>query len=183
VWTSVQLSDTILRIDPNDGSTQATIDGGPTVSGLAITRDQVWVANQGGTTIDRIDPASNKIVSHVEVGDAPFWFAVGDDKVLASLTSANSVVIIDARTGQAGEPIGVGQVPHDPGFVDGSFWMPNQQSGDVSVIDPSTESLVGSFTPPAARGIFLADQALGDGWVLDYAGVSAYRYRAMAGQP
>ena len=159
----------------------ARIDGGATVSGLAVTNDQVWVANQGGTTIDRIDPKTNKIVGHINVPAAPFWFATQPSSVAATLSNEGVVVLIDPQSGKVGQPITVGALPRDPGFVGGRLWVASQGSEDVSVIDPSTSKVIGSFTLPGPLGIWVAQEALGDGWVLDYAGKTAYRVRPDAG--
>ena len=182
IWVPIQGPDKIQRIDPASASIVATIaGGGPLVSGVAITPTQVWVANQGGKTISRIDPTTNTIVSSIDLAAAPFWFAVGEKSILATLSNANEAVILDLQTGQPGAPINVGTKPRDPGVVNGKFWVANQGSGDVTVIDPTTSAIDGSFTIPGARGVFVAQQALGDGWILDYAGTTAYRVRAGAG--
>lgn len=176
VWVAVQSLNEVVRIDPASGQIVSTIETGPTVSGLAVTNSEVWVANQGGTTVDRIDPDTNKVTGSIELPSAPFWFAVGDHSVLVTLSTQNAVVLLDPATGHASEPIAVGKGPRDPGFVDGQFWVANQTSRDVTVIDES--GLVTAwFAVPGSRGIFVAQEALGDGWILDYTGTKAFRYK------
>jgi YVTN family beta-propeller protein len=175
VWVAVQSLNQVVRIDPADGAILATIESGPTVSGLAITPTEVWVANQGGTTIDRIDPGTNKITGSIDLPSPPFWFAVGDSSVLVTLSQENSVVLIDPVTGQAGDPVSVGKAPRDPGFVNGSYWVANQGSSDVCVVSEAG-MLIDAFPVSESRGIFVAQQALGDGWILDYSGTKAFRF-------
>jgi streptogramin lyase len=183
VWASVQGPDEVLRIDPSNGSITARIKSGPSVSGLAITSDEVWVANQGGTTIDRIDPETDKLRSPVELSDPPFWFAVGPNSVIASMTSADSVAVIDSSTGKVIHVTEVGTRPHDPGYVGGAFWMPSQLTYDASVLDAATGDPLGTIDLSGSSNPFVAEEALGDGWILDFGGSVAYRIKASAGLP
>ena len=47
---------------------------------------------------------------------------------------------------------------------------------DVSVLEPVTGELLGSFRVPNARGIFVAEGLLGDGWILHFGGSTIDRF-------
>ena len=63
------------------------------------------------------------------------------------------------------------------------FWVANQGSEDVSVIDPADGTLLGTFTPPDTSGIFVAEGLLGDGWIESFGGSAVARLGAQTGLP
>ena len=71
VWVANTLDDTVVRLDPESRTVEATIAVGRQPSGLAVTPGAVWVANAGDGTVSRIDPVKNEVTKTVRVGGAP----------------------------------------------------------------------------------------------------------------
>ncbi len=61
----------VVRIDPADLSTQATIATGRGAGALTVTEDAVWVLNTLDGTVSRIDPRQNAVVATMAVSDGP----------------------------------------------------------------------------------------------------------------
>lgn len=183
IWVAVQGQDKVTRIDPATGDVLASVDGGSVVVGLAVTSSEVWVANSLSGTITRIDPATNTVAGEITLTADPSWFAVGPQTVVVTLSSNAKAVVIDQARGEIITTTPVGTTPRDPGFVGGNFWVPSEASGEVSVLDASDGSVLGTFTSPSTNGIFVAEGLMGDGWIESFAGASVARLAAETGLP
>jgi YVTN family beta-propeller protein len=159
------------------------VDAGSVVVGLAVTSTEVWVANSLSDTIMRIDPATNAVAGKIEMSADPSWFAVGPQTVLVTLSNNAKAALIDQATAQVITTTTVGQTPRDPGFVGDNYWVANERSGDVYVLDAHDGTVLGMFTPPDTSGIFVAEGLLGDGWIESFAGTAVSRLDAAAGLP
>ncbi len=145
-----------------------------------MTDDAVWVASTLGDAVMRIDPATDQVTDTIELDGAVLvrgWrrFAA------RNLSDDGAVVLIDPASGQVDEQVDVDPIPRDPGFVDGLFWVPHEGDGDISLVDPAIGEVVGKIES-GEQGIFVAEGLLGDGWVLDFNGTSAFRVAPDAGR-
>ncbi|MDL2334500.1 MAG: hypothetical protein QFC55_00530 [Chloroflexota bacterium] len=91
--------------------------------------------------------------------------------------------LIDQATAQVITTTTVGLTPRDPGFVGDNYWVANEGSGDVYVLDANDGSVLGTFTPPDMSGIFVAEGLLGDGWIESFGGTAVSRLAAGTGLP
>jgi len=173
IWVPVRGANVVVRVDPAAGTVAASIPISGTVTGAAITATEVWVASQSGR-IDRIDPDTNEVAGQIELDAPPYWFAVGSDSVIATESGNAQTVVLDATTGQVRSSAMTDPNPRDPGFVGGNFWVPSQSSGTLNIVSETGE-LLAQLPVPDARGPFVADEALGDGWILNYGGNTAVR--------
>ncbi len=183
VWVAVQGTDKVLRIDPASGDVLASVDAGNVVVGLAVTSSEVWVANSLSGTISRIDPDTNTVVGEIQLTADPSWFALGPQTVLVTLSSNAKAVLIDQATAQVITTTDVGLTPRDPGFVGDNYWVADEGSQDVYVLDANDGSVLGTFTPPDKSGIFVAEGLLGDGWIESFAGTAVSRLDSGTGLP
>jgi YVTN family beta-propeller protein len=78
VWVVEKEDDTVRRIDPVSGRTQAVIAVGHLPFAIAVNQWSVWVTNECAGTVSRIDPATNRVVGTIELGYHPQVLAVGD---------------------------------------------------------------------------------------------------------
>jgi DNA-binding beta-propeller fold protein YncE len=122
LWVSVA-DGSVVRVDPGDGSTQATVDTGRGPRFLTVTEDAVWVLDNLDGTVSRIDPETDEVVATVTVsarsvegGD----IAAGEGSVWAR-TTAELATEIDTETNEVvrvlGPPAGSGSVAVAGGMV------------------------------------------------------------------
>ena len=122
LWISVE-DGSVVRVDPADGSTQATVATGAGSRFLTVTDDAVWVLNNVDGTASRIDPATDEVVATVtlsagsiEGGD----IAAGEGSVWAR-TTEELATEVDLETNEAvrvlGPPSGSGSVAVAGGMV------------------------------------------------------------------
>jgi DNA-binding beta-propeller fold protein YncE len=122
IWVALHRGDAIVRIDPADGTVQATIPVTPgTGPGwFAVGGGSIWVTNQNSVGISRIDPATNEIVS---IGtDSPCGPpAFVDGSAWINACDAPALVRYDAATEAEAERIDVAE-PITPMAVNGELW-------------------------------------------------------------
>ena len=92
-------ADSVVRIDPETNTVQATIPVGRRPTGIAVGSDAVWVANAGDGTLSRIDPETNEVAKTIRVGSSPsgvtaaagsIWVTVQDSAPPAPANGAES---------------------------------------------------------------------------------------------
>ncbi|SDY61595.1 hypothetical protein SAMN05660209_03269 [Geodermatophilus africanus] len=122
LWISVA-DGSVVRVDPADGSTQATIDTGRGSRFLTVTDDAVWVLNNLDGTVSRIDPDTDDVVATVTVSAGSVQggdIAAGDGSVWAR-TTEELATEVDAQTNEVlrvlGPPAGSGSVAVAGGMV------------------------------------------------------------------
>jgi len=65
------------------------------------------------------------------------------------------------------------KTPLDLGLAAGDVWVPCNGDGTLERIDPTTDRVTGRLH--LASGIFVAQEAFGDVWVLRYSGTQVWR--------
>jgi virginiamycin B lyase len=113
----------VVRVDPADGSTQATVATGFGSRFTAVGEDAVWVLNQDDGTVSRIDPDTNTVVATVRVSDGRVPggdIAAGDGAVWVR-TATELATAIDPATDDVvrvlGPEAGSGSIAVTPGAV------------------------------------------------------------------
>lgn len=88
----------------------------------------------------------------VDDGPAEVTFARSGSYGFVANTDSDSVTILDASTGAVVETLTVGDAPVGawPG-TDGRMYVDNEAGKSISVIDPSTRSIAGTFSPLVSR--------------------------------
>jgi virginiamycin B lyase len=119
------MADTVVRIDPADGTVvrEITVGAGPRF--LAIGEGSVWAMNERDGTVSRIDPATDAVTATILVTPVPVQggdIAVGGGFVWARI-SDQLVAQIDPTTDEVvaryGPPAGSGSVAAD----DAAVWI------------------------------------------------------------
>jgi DNA-binding beta-propeller fold protein YncE len=148
----------------------ARIKAGDTLYGIGIGFGSVWSASQFTDQVLRIDPRTNRVVARVPTAhEVPYTFAASPSGMWVT-TDAGTTDRIDPTTNRvvARVPTGDGSAPGDPDTVAGRVWVPDGPSGAMSVIDPSTDTVVGHVH--LGRGYSVAQRGFGAVWVVDYQG-------------
>jgi len=138
----------------------ADIPVGSGPRGLAVdeTRTRVYVANRGGSSVSVIDGHSNQVIQTIDgtpalsVPNGIAYDAATDTIWVTNSGSGGTgnfywVTPIDAETFAVGSPIYVGAEPwaiiYNP--VDHNIYVANQADDTVSVINPATQTVIGTI--------------------------------------
>ena len=136
-----------LSVIDETGRVTAHRDLGEGAFGLAVAPEGgVFVADWFGARLMRLDAALNTIWT-ASTGAAPTGVAVSEDGRLVATADRDDdqVSLFDARTGQHLRRIATaGQHPFAATFHDGRLWTADVMTNEVSVIDPTTGTLLGS---------------------------------------
>jgi ABC-type transport system substrate-binding protein/class 3 adenylate cyclase len=135
LWVAGKDRGQIFRIDPSDGTVQATTDD---VGGFATTFGDglVWSGSFGGVT--RIDTATNTAAdTDVPAGHVASSIAVGGGFAWTADESKGVVYKID-RAGKIAGTFQTGIGARGVSFSEGRLWVANQDVGSVSSIDAVT---------------------------------------------
>ena len=113
----------VVRVDPADGTTQATVETGSGSRFMTVGEDAVWVMNQDDGTVSRIDPETDAVVATVRVSDGRISggdIAAGDGAVWIR-TGTELATAIDVVTDEVvrvlGPATGSGSIAVTPGAV------------------------------------------------------------------
>lgn len=142
---SVSVIDTTTNTTVGD---PIPVGSGP--RGLSLSPDgtRAYVANYDGGTVSVIDTSTNKTVGvPIVVGGSPWDVALAPNGARAYVTNVSGTVsVIDTHTNQIVGGIALGAVTHGVAFTpDGTrAYITRCGAATVSVIDTSTESLVGA---------------------------------------
>jgi streptogramin lyase len=139
VWVSDREAGTVLELDPDSGSTLATIDVGSAPKGLAIADGKVWVANTDDGTVTPIVAKTASAQPAIEVGPAPRDVAADSGSVWVTLGEGGEVARIDPATGEVTQRIdlGTGASPEDLAAGLGYVWVADGGANQAARIDPT----------------------------------------------
>ena len=133
VWVAKTNADSVLHIDPTDGSILSEIAVGVRPRFLAVGEGAVWAMNEGDGTVSRIDPATDSVTATIVVATRPVQggdIAVGGGSVWARI-SDQLVARIDPASNEVvarfGPPAGSGSVAAD----DEAAWI---SAHDINVV-------------------------------------------------
>ncbi len=170
LWTDDHVR-SLLRVDPADG-TARRVDVGTTPGGIAVRHDGVWVALQTDGAVARVDPATLAVTARIATGPSPTWFS-DDGTALWVSDDSGLVQRLDPDAARVGAGLAVGGLPNDGAALDGRVYAPDRGSGRLLVLDAAGATVDDVLTLP--RPAFVAEQALGYVWSLDYKGRSVVR--------
>ena len=158
VYVANSSGDTVSVIDTTTDGVVDTILFPATVGphGVAVLPDgsKVYVSQAFNNAVSAIDTSDTSVSSTVPVGDNPFGLAVHPDGTRVYVanffpggaSTGNNVKIINTATEQVDKTLAVGVHPFGVAVTpDGSkVYVANQFDGTVSVIDTTTDTVVGS---------------------------------------
>ncbi len=132
LWVSTAQS-TVVRIDPADGTEQATIPTGSGSGFLTVTDDAVWVLNGGDGTVSRIDPDTDEVVATVQVSEGAISGGdiVGDDGSVWARTAKELAVEVDPATNEVVRVLGPAAGSGSIALSDGAVWITAHDTFEV----------------------------------------------------
>jgi YVTN family beta-propeller protein len=132
LWVSTG-GGSVVRLDPADGSEQATIGTGQGSGFLTVSEDAVWVLDAVDGTVSRIDPATDEVVATIDVSDGPISggdIAAGDGSVWVR-TTEELAVQIDAATNEVVRVLGPQAGSGSVAITDGAVWITAHDTFEV----------------------------------------------------
>jgi virginiamycin B lyase len=170
VWVSVESTSQILRVDPNRNRVVKRIKGALQPNGLVYAYGAVWASDLGRGQVLRINPRTNRVTARIKVPAAD-WVTPGGGALWVS-SERNRVYRIDPATRKVVASVAVGSNPLASAWVDGELWVPNIDSGTISVVDTQSTTVArtiqGGSSPlwaaATADGVFVSMSDDGAVW-------------------
>jgi YVTN family beta-propeller protein len=122
LWVATS-QQSVVRVDPADGSVEATVETGSGSRFMTVGEDAVWVINQDDGTVSRIDPETDTVVATIQVsqGRIPGGDIAAGDGAVWVRTESELATAIDVATGEVvrvlGPATGSGSIAVTPGAV------------------------------------------------------------------
>jgi YVTN family beta-propeller protein len=178
IWVTNESSGTVSRINPRRNRVTKTIRVGGGPNGVVVAFGSVWVADYRLGRVLRIDPKKNRVTAKLPLDHADWITPTADALWISSET--NSVYRLDPQTLQIGATVPVGQNPLASTVIGNELWVPNIDSGTVSIVDLSTASVSRTIqVGPAPIAVVHAD---GDAWVTSEGDGDVWRLQPTAGR-
>jgi streptogramin lyase len=153
IWSSIQNSALIIKLDPVTGHTKAYHPDTPSVKGLAVdANDNIWFAGFQGNRIGRLDPATGtiKLFRLPTAFATPYGLALDKKSgyVWYADLNGNKVTRFDPKTEQFDEyPLPTSN--SSPRFIEldskGRLWFTEFMNGKIGMVDPGDGKQVSSI--------------------------------------
>jgi virginiamycin B lyase len=147
IWSSIQNSALIIRLDPATGETKTFHPDTPSVKGLAVdANDNIWFAGFQGNRIGRLDPRTGtiKLYRLPTTFATPYGLALDKKSgyVWYADLNGNNVTRFDPKTEQFDEyPLPTNN--SSPRFIEldskGRLWFTEFMNGKIGMVDPGGE--------------------------------------------
>ena len=164
VFVSNENDGTVSVIDPNAGTTIATISVGKRPRGLRVAGNRLYVAlsgsPKGGPGVDesKLPPADRAadgigvvdldkltLIATLDSGQDPESFdLVGKDTLVVSNEETGTATFVDVNARKQRGQVNVGTEPEGVTYgPDGNVWITSEGENAVTAIDPKTIQIVG----------------------------------------
>ncbi|MGY1804840.1 hypothetical protein ACI78T_16280 [Blastococcus sp. SYSU D00922] len=124
LWVATS-QQSVVRVDPADGSTQATVETGFGSRFMAVGDDAVWVMNQDDGTVSRVDPETDEVAATIQVSDGRIPggdIAFGDGAVWVR-TESELATAVDPGTDEVVRVLGPAAGSGSIAVTDGAVWL------------------------------------------------------------
>jgi virginiamycin B lyase len=124
LWVATS-QQSVVRVDPTDGSTEATVETGFGSRFMAVGDDAVWVMNQDDGTVSRIDPETDSVVAAVQASEGRIPggdIAFGDGAVWVR-TESELATAVDPETNEVTRVLGPAAGSGSIAVTDGAVWL------------------------------------------------------------
>jgi YVTN family beta-propeller protein len=158
---------TVVQLDPSDGSVETGVPVGTTPTDLAFDGTNLWVANFDDKTVQRIrvadataDPAQGGILAN------PTGIAAGGGAVWVTNGFAGQLIRMDPRQANATTPIPLVSGVQGVAYGEDAVWVASPNDGTLLRVDAVTNA---QRAIPLPDGAHPEDVTVGGGavWVTD----------------
>jgi YVTN family beta-propeller protein len=142
VWATNENDGTVSRIGPKRNKVIKTIRVGGGPNGIAVGFGKVWVADYGRGRLIRVNASRNRVEKTIRIPTAD-WITPAAGSLWVS-SETGFVYRVDPARMKVLAKIAVGQNPLASAVSGNQLWVPNIDSGTVSVIDLTTATVTGT---------------------------------------
>lgn len=135
-------TNSVARMDADDGSVQLTGDLGQRPGASAIGFGSLWVAQPDRGVVARMALDTGSVTDTIRVGNAPSGVAVGEGAVWVTNAGEGSVSRIDPDTNEESQRLNAGTSPTGIAVGDGVLWVADSIGGALLRVDPTTQEVV-----------------------------------------
>jgi YVTN family beta-propeller protein len=156
-------TDSIARMNPQDGSLELATELGQRPGAIAIGLGSLWIAQPDRGIVTRLDLADGSIIDTIRVGTSPAGVAVGEGSVWVTNAGDGTVSRINVETNEVSDTLDAGAGPSGIAVGDGALWVADEIGGELLRVDP---------TSGKTRAVALAGQPSGVAFTPDGVWVS-----------
>ena len=135
-------TNSVARMNADDGSVQLTGELGQRPGASAIGFGSLWVAQPDRGVVSRLALDTGSVTDTIRVGNAPSGVAVGEGAVWVTNAGDGTVSRIDPDTNEESQRLNVGTSPTGIAVGDGVLWVADSIGGALLRVDPTTGEVV-----------------------------------------
>ena len=135
-------TNSVARMNADDGSVQLTGELGQRPGASAIGFGSLWVAQPDRGVVSRLALDTGSVTDTIRVGNAPSGVAVGEGAVWIANAGDGTVSRIDPDTNEESQRLNVGTSPTGIAIGDGVLWVADSIGGALLRVDPTTAEIV-----------------------------------------
>ena len=135
-------TNSVARMNADDGSVQLTGELGERPGASAIGFGSLWVAQPDRGVVARLALDTGSVTDTIRVGNAPSGVAVGEGAVWVTNAGDGTVSRIDPETNEESQQLQAGASPTGIAIGDGVLWVADSVGGTLLRVDPTTQETV-----------------------------------------
>jgi peptide/nickel transport system substrate-binding protein len=135
-------TNSVARLNADDGSVQLTGELGQRPGASAIGFGSLWVVQPDRGVVARLALGTGSVTDTIRVGNAPSGVAVGEGAVWVTNAGDGTVIRIDPDTNEESLRLNVGTSPTGIAVGDGVLWVADSIGGALLRVDPTTQEVV-----------------------------------------
>ncbi len=135
-------TNSVARMNADDGSVQLTGDLGERPGASAIGFGSLWVTQPDRGVVARLALDTGSVTDTIRVGNAPSSVAVGEGAVWVTNAGDGTLSRIDPDTNEESQRLNAGTSPTGIAVGDGVLWVADSIGGALLRVDPTTEEVV-----------------------------------------
>ena len=131
-------SNSIARMNAEDGSLELVTELGERPGASAIGFGSLWVAHPDRGVVARLNLDDGSVADTIRVGTAPSGVAVGEGSVWVTNAGDGTVSRINVETNEVTQTLQAGSGPSGIAVGDGALWVADSISAELLRLDPTT---------------------------------------------
>jgi peptide/nickel transport system substrate-binding protein len=131
-------TNSIARVDAEDGSLELATALGQRPGASAIGFGSLWVAEPDRGVVARLDLEHGSVTDTIRVGNSPAGIAIGEGSVWVTNSGDDTVDRINVETNEVSQRLDVGTGPSGIAVGDGALWVADAIGAELLRVDPAS---------------------------------------------
>jgi YVTN family beta-propeller protein len=131
-------SNSIARMNAEDGSLELTTALGQRPGASAIGLGSLWVAEPDRGVVARLDLEDGSVTDTITVGTSPAGVAIGEGSVWVTNAGGGTVSRINVDTNEVSQTLDAGSGPSGIAVGDGALWVADAIGAELLRVDPTS---------------------------------------------